>query len=100
MTALLEACLQGQILLCLLCLLKKRFWCLRQMGLGICGHDAHVLNTVSPVLTEVMDQEVPFWYVASSPCVANVAFVDLYLARFTFGLFTTQPEKMSGSSRT
>ena len=28
------------------------------MGLGICVHDAHVMNTVSPILLEVEDQEV------------------------------------------
>ena len=28
------------------------------MGLGICVHDAHFVNTVSPILPEVIDQEV------------------------------------------
>ena len=28
------------------------------MGLGICVHDVHVENTVSPILPEVTDQEV------------------------------------------
>ena len=28
------------------------------MGLGICVHNAHVVNNVSPIFTEVMDKEV------------------------------------------
>ena len=28
------------------------------MGLGVCVHDAHVVNNVSPILPEVMYQEV------------------------------------------
>ena len=28
------------------------------MGLGICVQDTHVVNTVSPILTEVTDQDV------------------------------------------
>ena len=28
------------------------------MGLGICVHDAHVVNTVSPILPEVTYQEL------------------------------------------
>ena len=28
------------------------------MGLGICVHNLHAMNTVSPILSEVTDQEV------------------------------------------
>ena len=58
MSELLEAFLQVNITICLLHLLQTLFRCLCQMGLGIYVHDAHVLNTVSPILLEVMDQEV------------------------------------------
>ena len=55
---LLEACLQVHLLICPLRLLQTFFRCFRRMGLGICVHDAHVVNTVSPIFLEVVDQEV------------------------------------------
>ena len=58
MLALLEACLQVHLLLRPLRLLQTLFQCLRQMGLGICVNDVCAVNTVSPILPEVTDQEV------------------------------------------
>ena len=56
-STLLEACLHVH-LLHFLGLLQTRFWCLFQMVLGICVNVVHVVNTVSPIISEVMDQEV------------------------------------------
>ena len=53
-----EKCLQVYLLLRPLRLLQTLFWCLCRMGLGICVYDAHAVNTVGPILPEVMDQEV------------------------------------------
>ena len=39
--------------------MQALFRCLCQIGLGICVHDVHVVNTVSPILPEVTDQDVP-----------------------------------------
>ena len=56
--ALMEACLQVDYFIFPLCLLQKILQRLRQMGLSICVHDTHVVNTVSPIQTEFTDQEV------------------------------------------
>ena len=56
--ALLEACLQVHFLLCPLYLLQTLLQSLSLMGLGICVTDAHVMNTVGPILPEVTDKEV------------------------------------------
>ena len=69
------------------------------MGLGICVHDAHVVNTGSPFLSEVTDQEFTLLFVASSGGVLSGNGVALVLASFDFGLFTAQPSQMRGLSR-
>ena len=55
---LLEACLQVYSLLCPLRLLQVLLQGLRLVGLDISVHDMHVVNTVSPIQSEVTDQEV------------------------------------------
>ena len=55
---LLEACLQVNIPIRPLRLLQTLFRFLCWMVLCICVHDAHVVNTVSPIMPEVTDQEV------------------------------------------
>ena len=56
--SLLEERPQLNILLHPFFLLKTIFWCLRQMLLSVSVHDAHVVNTVGPILPEVTYQEV------------------------------------------
>ena len=58
MSTLLEACLQVNFLLRPLRLLQTLIYILRQMGLDICIHDAHVASTVSTSMPEVTNQEV------------------------------------------
>ena len=58
MPALLEAYLQVHPILCPIRLLQALLRCFPLMGLGVSVHDTHVVNTVSPVLPEVTDQEV------------------------------------------
>ena len=58
MSAFLEACLQLKFILPPLRLLQTLIRCLRQRELGICVHNAHVMNNVSPILPDVTDQEV------------------------------------------
>ena len=55
---LLEACLQVHFILLLLRLLQTLIRSLLQMGIDICVHDVNVVNIVSPILSEVTDQEV------------------------------------------
>ena len=52
-----EECLQVNLLLRPIFFLQTLTRCLQQMGLGVCVHDAHVVNTVSPIMLEVVDQE-------------------------------------------
>ena len=100
MSVFLEACLLVHFLFRPLRLLQTLLWCLRKMGLVVCVHDAHVLNTGSPILSEVTDQEVTLFYVASSGRVLSGTVVPLVLAGFSFGLFMVQPANMRGSSLT
>ena len=57
-SALLEACLKVNFPLRPLRLLEILLRSLHQMGLGICVHDAHVMNNVSPIIPKVIYQEV------------------------------------------
>ena len=54
---LLEACLQVHLLLRPIRPLQTLFLCLHIMRLSICVHDAHVVNTTSTIISEVMDKE-------------------------------------------
>ena len=58
MPALLDASLQVHSLLLPFRLLQAFLWVCCQMGLRIIVHDIHVVNTISPILKEVTDQEV------------------------------------------
>ena len=49
-------------LLRLLHILQALLLSLRQMGLGVYVHEAHVVNTVSPILSEVTYQEVTLMF--------------------------------------
>ena len=55
---LMESCLQVYLLICPLGLLQALLRGLLQMGLSISFNDTHVVNTVSPILSDVTDQEV------------------------------------------
>ena len=55
---LLEASLQIHLLLSPLRFLQTLSWRYCRMGLSICVHDAHVVNTVSTILPEVTEQEL------------------------------------------
>ena len=69
------------------------------MGLGICFHDDHVVNTVSNILPEVTDQEVTLILQGPIGGVEAGTVVTLDLTGSTFGLFTSQPDKMRGLLR-
>ena len=58
MPAMLEACLQVNLLLPPLRLLQKLLRSFYRVGIGVIVHNTHVVHTVRPVLTEVTDQEV------------------------------------------
>ena len=58
MSALLEARLQVHLLIRPLWHMKIIFRYLCLMGLGVCVHDAYIVNTVSTILPEVTDKEV------------------------------------------
>ena len=51
-------CLQVHLLLWPICLLKTLFRCLSQMGLGVCVHTTHFVNSGSTIFPEVTGQEV------------------------------------------
>ena len=57
-STLLKASLQVHLLLTLLRLLQKFLWGLPPIVLCISVHNTHVMNTVGPILPEVMDQKV------------------------------------------
>ena len=58
MPALLDASLQVHSLLLPFRLLQALLWGCLRMGICISVHDMHVVNTISPILIEVTDQEV------------------------------------------
>ena len=97
---LMEACIQVNLLLRLLCPLQTLFWCLLCMGLGFFVHNYHVVKTVDPILPKVMDQEVALFFVASSDGMSDGTSATLDLAGFSLDLYKAQPAKMRGSSRT
>ena len=62
MSAPLEAEIQVHLLLTLLCLLQTFLGILFPIGLSICVHDTHVVNTVCPILPEVPEQKFSFLF--------------------------------------
>ena len=58
MATLLEASLQVHLILAPLRFLHTFLWGPPPIGLGVSVHDTHVVNTVSPIGPEVLDQKV------------------------------------------
>ena len=90
MSALLEAALQVHLLLTLLRLLQTFLSGLLPIGFGISVHDTHVVNTVFPILPEVLYQKVSLLFRGLWRSVIG-SVVSLVLAGLAFVLFTAQP---------
>ena len=58
MLTFLEAGCQVHIFIFLCSIPKTTLWCLCQILFCVSVHDTHVVNTVSPILSEVMDHKV------------------------------------------
>ena len=76
--ALLDACLQVYLIICPLCLLQAFLRGICRIGLFINVHNTHVVNTLSPIMTEVMDCEV-------SPLFCGLWRWRIVLVGWTFG---------------
>ena len=67
------------------------------MGVGICVHASHFLNTISTMFQRSRLRRSPFCSVASIAGALSGAVVSVVLDGFALGLFIAQPEKMRGS---
>ena len=57
MPTLLEASLQINLILPLFHLVEALLWLLQLVSEGVSVHDTHVMNTVGPLLPEVLDKK-------------------------------------------